>query len=338
MRQVFVTKAGAPEVLQVKESPDPEVKDDEVRVRVKAAGVNFADLAMRMGMYPAAPPIPFVIGYEVAGVIDRVGKSVADLNEGDRVVAMPRFGGYTDTLVISGKQALPLPANVSFEQGAALPVAYLTAHHALHYTGTLHRGSRVFIHSVAGGVGLAALQMARARECLVLGTCSPSKFEFVKERGCAHPIDSGSDVVAEVKKILGDQLLDLVLDPIGGPWAKKGYALLAPAGRLVEFGFSATQGDSKRRNIFKILGAVLGMPWWAPFKLMNDNKTVTGINMERMFDHLEIVRPQMESLVGMLSRGELNPHVDRTFTFEEAPAAHHYLHDRKARGKILLVP
>src|SRR5258708_7244007 len=131
------------------------------------------------------------------------------------------------------------PRALSFEEAAALPVVYLTAHHCLMFTGSLMRGAKVLIHSVAGGVGLAALELARARECTVLGTCSPSKFEFVKARGCQHPIDSGADYVPEVKKIVGDRGLDLILDPVGGPSAKKGYQLLAPCGRLVCFGFSS---------------------------------------------------------------------------------------------------
>src|SRR5262249_49133168 len=149
---------------------------------------------------------------------------------------------------------------------------------AMLHTGTLRRGSTVLIHSVAGGVGLAALELARARECVVLGTCSPGKFDFVKERGCQHPIDSSIDFVPEVKK-LAPGGVDLILDPEGGPSAKKGYALLAPCGRLVCFGFSAAQGTGKRRSLLTALLALLKMPWWNPMKLMQDNKTVTGVYM-----------------------------------------------------------
>jgi synaptic vesicle membrane protein VAT-1 len=338
MRQVFISKAGAPEVLEVRESKDPEAGDGEVRVRVKAAGVNFADLAARMGMYPDAPPIPCVIGYEVAGVVDQIGANVVGLKVGDRVLAMPRFGGYSDTVMLPAIQVQPMPDNMTFDEGAALPVAYLTAHHAMHYTGTLHRGSRVLIQSVAGGVGLAALQLAKARDCIVYGTCSPSKFDFVKERGCTHPVASTDDMYDEIEKLLGEHKLDLILDPIGGPSAKRSYKMLRAGGRLVCFGFSAATGTGKKRSLLTAIGAVLKMPWWNPMKLMGDNKTVTGINMEHMFDHLEVVRPQMAELVEMYKRGEIKPYVDRTFKFEEAAAAHHYLHDRKAKGKLLLVP
>ncbi|MCA9587021.1 MAG: alcohol dehydrogenase catalytic domain-containing protein, partial [Myxococcales bacterium] len=161
MRQIWITKAGPPEVLQVREAPDPEAAPGEVRVRVKAAGINFADLMARVGLYPDAPKIPCVVGYEVSGVIDQVGEGVSTFAEGDRVFAMPKFGGYTDTLVISAKQTFRMPDAMSFEAAAALPVAYLTAYNMMIYTGNLRRGARVLVHSAAGGVGLAALELAR---------------------------------------------------------------------------------------------------------------------------------------------------------------------------------
>jgi NADPH:quinone reductase-like Zn-dependent oxidoreductase len=334
MRQIWITKAGAPEVLQVREAPDPDAGEGQVRVRVKAVGVNFADLAARMGMYPDAPPIPCVIGYEVSGVIDQVGKGVSDFAAGDRVLAMPRFGGYTDTVVLPAAQAVKMPDAMSFEEGAALPVVYSTAHHALIYTGTLHPGSKLLIHSVAGGVGLAALDLAKTKSCVIYGTCAKSKFDFVKERGCQHPIDSAGDVWAQI----GDVKFDLIMDPIGGPSAKKGYEMINAGGRLVCFGFSSATGTGKTRSLLTAIGAFLKMPKWNPMKLMGDNKSVTGINMEHMFDHQEVVRPQLAALIEMYRRGEIKPYYDRTFKFEEAPAAHHYLHDRKAKGKLLLVP
>src|SRR5258708_2148349 len=149
MRQVWITKAGPPEVLEVREAPDPVAGARKVRIRVRAAGINFSDLLARVGLYPDAPKLPCVVGYEVAGVVDQVGPGVAGFREGDRVLATPRFGGYTDVLVISGTQVLPMPAAMTFEEGAALPVVYLTAHHMRFYTGTLRQGARLLIHSAS---------------------------------------------------------------------------------------------------------------------------------------------------------------------------------------------
>jgi NADPH:quinone reductase-like Zn-dependent oxidoreductase len=338
MRQVWITKAGSPEVLQVREAPDPEAAAGQLRVRVRAAGINFADLMARVGLYPDAPKIPCVVGYEVAGVVDQVGAGVSGYSVGDRVLAMPRFGGYTDTLVVSAAQAAVLPEKMTFEEGAALPVVYLTAHHMMIQTGNLRPGSKVLIHSAAGGVGLAAIELARAQKCIIFGTASPSKHEFLRSQGVAHPIDSGGDYAAEVRKALGDARgLDLVLDPVGGKSWREGYDLLDAGGRLVAFGFSAAAAG-KTRSLLHAASQFFRIPKFNPMKLMNDNKQVAGVNMGHLFERLDILHPQIQSLLSLYTNGQIKPHVDRTFKFDEAPAAHHYLHDRKAKGKVLLAP
>ena len=336
MRQIWITKAGPPEVLQVREAPDPQAGNGALRIRVRAAGINFADLLARVGLYPDAPKLPCVVGYEAAGVVDQVGAGVTGFAEGDRVLAMPKFGGYTDTLVTPAAQALHMPAAMSFEEAAALPVVYLTAHHMMFYTGTLWPRSAVLIHSAAGGVGVAAIQLAKTRECLILGTASPSKFEFLRGLGCHHPIDSGADYVPAVKAALGERGLDLILDAVGAASWKKGYALLGPCGRLVAFGLSAAS-SGKKRNIVHALGQLARVKRWNPITLMNDNKTITGVNLGHLFGHPEILTPQLQTLIAMYERGEIKPHVDRSFSFDEAAAAHHYIHDRKAKGKVVLV-
>jgi NADPH:quinone reductase-like Zn-dependent oxidoreductase len=337
MRQVWITKAGPPEVLAVREAPDPVAGPGKVRIRVRAAGINFADLLARVGLYPDAPKLPCVIGYEVAGVVDQVGPGVTDFREGDRVLAMTRFGGYTDVLVISATQGLRMPAAMTFEEGAALPVVYLTAHHMMFYTGTLRTGSRVLIHSAAGGVGLAAIQLAKTRQCIILGTASPAKHDFLRAQGCRYPIDSGGDFVPGVRAAVGNSGLDLILDAVGGSSWTKGYGLLAPCGRLVAFGLSAAS-SGKRRNMLHALAQVLRVKKWSPLTLMNDNKTVTGVHVGHLFGHPEILGPQLQALIALFEAGQIRPHVDRSFRFEEAAAAHHYIHDRKAVGKVVLVP
>jgi NADPH:quinone reductase-like Zn-dependent oxidoreductase len=337
MRQVWITRAGAPEVLQVREAPDPEPKDGQIRIRVKAAGINFADLMARVGLYPDAPKIPCVVGYEVSGVVDAVGPGVTGFAAGDRVIGMPHFGGYTDTLVVPQEQVFRMPAAMTFEQGAALPVVYLTAHNMMLVTGYLRPGSSVLIHSAAGGVGLAAIQIAKTRGCTIFGTASPGKHDFLRKQGVQHPIDSGGDYAAAVRAVVGDKGLDLVLDPVGGKSWTVGYDLLGPCGRLVMFGLSAAASGNKR-NLLHAIGQVMKIKSFSPRKLMDDNKTVTGCNMGHLFGRLDLLRPEFMELLAMFERGEIAPHVDRTFRFDEAPAAHQFIHDRKAIGKVLLVP
>jgi NADPH:quinone reductase-like Zn-dependent oxidoreductase len=337
MRQVWITKFGPPEVLQMKEAPDPTPGPGEVRIRVRASGVNFAELMARLGFYPDAPKGPFVPGYEVAGTIDALGDGVRDRSIGQRVLGMPKFGGYADTLIVPVDQSAPMPDGMSFEEGAALPVVYLTAHHAMLFTGNLRGGSTVLIHSAAGGVGLAAIQLARARKCRILGTASTEKHEFLRAEGVQHPLDSRGDVPAQVRAAVGERAVDLILDPVGGRSWKDGYALLAPAGRLVMFGASNLVGG-EQRSLLRAIRTVLAMPRFAPMSLMRENRTVSGVNMGHMFERQDLVLPQLAALLDLYRAGTIKPHVDRTFPLAEAAAAHHYLHSRKAKGKVVLVP
>jgi NADPH:quinone reductase-like Zn-dependent oxidoreductase len=336
MKQVWITRKGPPEVLQVKEAADPEAGEGQVRVRVKAAGINFADLMARVGLYPDAPKLPCVVGYEVAGVVDQVGANADGIKVGDRVFAMPKFGGYTDTLVVSAGQAITMPEKMSFEEGAALPVVYLTAHHMMLFTGTLRKGARVLIHSAAGGVGLAAIQLAKIHECEIFGTASAGKHDFLRQQGVHHTF-TPEDYYAGVRKVVGDLGLDLVLDAVGGRSWTEGYNLLGPAGRLACFGLSAAASGTKR-NLFHAAAQVLKIKKYNPMKLMDANKTVSGINMGHMFHRLDLLRPQFLALREMFEKGQIKPYVDKTFAFADAPAAHQYLHDRKAKGKVLLTP
>jgi NADPH:quinone reductase-like Zn-dependent oxidoreductase len=337
MRQVWITRAGPPEVLQVREASDPEAGSGQVRIRVRAAGINFADLMARVGLYPDAPKLPCVVGYEASGTVDQVGSGVSDYKIGDRVFAMPKFGGYTDTLAVATAQVFPMPAKMTFEEAAALPVVYVTAFDMMLFTGTLRPGSSVLIHSAAGGVGLAAIQIARTRGCTIFGTASPSKHDFLRAQGVAHPIDSRADFAAAVRSVVGDRGLDLILDPVGGSSWSVGYDLLGPCGRLVAFGLSAAS-SGKTRSLLHAAAQVLRVKKFSPMKLMEDNKTVAGTNMGHLFDRPDLVRPQFQALLEMYEAGQIKPHVDRTFRFDEAPAAHHFIHERKAVGKVLLVP
>jgi len=337
MRQVWITKTGSPDVLAVREATDPQAKAGEVRVRVRASGINFADLMARVGLYPDAPKLPCVVGYEVSGVIDQVGEGVVGVAEGDRVLAMCRFGGYSDVVVVPSGQALQLPKGMSFEEGAAFPVVYVTAHNMMLFTGYLRPRSSVLILSAAGGVGLAAIQIARTRDCTIFGSASLSKHAFLREQGCHHTLDSSADFAVQTRAIVGAQGIDLILDPVGGKSWTKAYDLLAPCGRLVAFGLSAAAGGNTR-NLFRAATQLLSVKKWSPMRLMDDNKTIGGTNMGHLFDRPELIASQLSDLLAMYRQGQLKPHVDRTFRFDEAGAAHQYIHDRKAKGKVLLVP
>jgi NADPH:quinone reductase-like Zn-dependent oxidoreductase len=268
--------------------------------------------------------------------VEKVGEGVRSLAVGDRVFAMPRFGGYTDLLVVPEPQVIKMPAAMTFEEGAALPVVYLTAYCMMLYTGTLREGSSVVIHSAAGGVGLAAIQIAKTRGCTIFGIASQAKGDFLRAQGVEHPIATEGWQKA-IRDIVGDRGVDLVLDPVGGRSWTDGYELLAPCGRLVAFGFSAAAAGEKR-SLIRAATQFMKVKKYSPMDLMDKNRTVTGVNMGHLFDRIDLLRPQFDALVKMYEAGQIKPYVDRTFRFDEAPAAHRYIHDRKAKGKVLLVP
>ncbi|MEI9948769.1 MAG: zinc-binding dehydrogenase [Pseudomonadota bacterium] len=232
---------------------------------------------------------------------------------------------------------MKMPERMSFEAGAAFPVVYITAHNMMLFTGHLRRRSSVLVLSAAGGVGLAAIQIAKTRECTIFGSAAVSKHDFLQEHGCHHVLDSSRDFAAQARAIVGDRGIDLILDPVGGKSWTRAYDLLSPCGRLVAFGLSAVTPGSTR-SWLTAASSVLSVKRWSPMQMMDDNKTISGTNMAHLFARPDLVEPQLAALLEMYERGELEPHVDRTFSFAEAAAAHQYIHDRKARGKVLLVP
>jgi NADPH:quinone reductase-like Zn-dependent oxidoreductase len=338
VRQIWITKAGSPSVLQVREAPDPIPGPSEVRIRVQASGVNFADLMARMGLYPDAPKIPCVVGYEVAGVVDAVGQGGTEFHSGDAVMAMTNFGGYSDVVCVPAAQVLPRPPKMSAQEGAAFLVSYLTTYALLIVMGSLRKGDRVLIQSAAGGLGLAALDICRIYEAETIGLASPSKHGFLRERGLDHVIDShASDWVERVKEITKGEGVEVVLNSQGGKSLRQSYDLLAPTGRLLTFGASSIAAGT-RRSIGALLSFLTSTPRFAPLRLMNDSKGVLGVHIGHFGGQERKVRAWTEQLLAWYNEGKLHPHVDRAFAFSEAAAAHQYLHDRKATGKVVLVP
>ena len=275
---------GGPEVLEVQERPDPSVGPGEVRISVRAAGINFADTMARVGLYPDAPKPPCVLGYEVAGEVESVGEGVTDLAPGQRVMAGTKFGGQAELVTVPADQALPLPDSLDFAQGAAFPVNYGTAYAAAVLMGGLRTGDRILIHAAAGGVGIAATQVARNIGAEIFGTASASKHDAIRAQGVNHPIDYRSkDFEAEVMSLTGGEGVDVIIDAQGPASFRKDYRLLRAGGRLVMFGLSeASTGTT--RSVPAALKSLIRMPlatmpWWKSLAMMNENKSVAGLNM-----------------------------------------------------------
>jgi NADPH:quinone reductase-like Zn-dependent oxidoreductase len=343
MRAVVINKNGPPEALEVEQRPDPPVGPGEVRIAVKAAGINFADTVARQGMYPDAPPLPCIVGYEVAGEVESVGDGVEEHKVGDRVLAGTRFGGYAELVTVRSDMVYALPEKLSFGQGAAFPVNYATAQAALVTMGGLEEGDRVLIHSAAGGVGIAATQIAKLHGAEVFGTASASKHDAIREQGVDHAIDYRSqDFAEEVERITDGEGVDVILDALGPTSARKGYRILRPGGCLVIYGASeATPGES--RNLLAAGRAALKapfatLPWWKSIGMLNENKGVFGLNMLHWWDEEGSLDRVIQPLVPQLESGELEPVVSESFPFDRAADAHRYIAERRNIGKVVLVP
>jgi NADPH:quinone reductase-like Zn-dependent oxidoreductase len=343
MRAVVLTGTGGPEVLQVQEMPDPPVGPGEIRIAVKAAGINFADTLARIGLYPDAPKTPCVLGYEVAGEVESAGEGVTAHKKGDRVVAGTRFGGQAELVTVPEAQALPLPDRLSFEQGAAFPVNYGTAYAALVVMGSLREGNRVLVHAAGGGVGISATQIARNAGGEIFGTASPAKHDAIRAQGVAHAIDYRSqDFEVEVMRITNGEGVDLVIDALGPTSFRKDYRLLRPGGRLVMYGLSENSKEGKRSIplTLKSLAAMptATMPWWKSLLAINENKGVFGLNMLKWWDREGSLDRLTEPLMADLEAGRLEPVVAESFPFERAGEAHMFIAERRNVGKVVLFP
>jgi NADPH:quinone reductase-like Zn-dependent oxidoreductase len=343
VRAVVLTCQGGPEVLRVEERPDPAVGPGQVRIAVRAAGINFADTLARVGLYPDAPDTPCVLGYEIAGEVEALGDGVEDLKVGDRVMAGTRFGGQAELVTVPAEQALPLPERLSFEQGAAFPVNYGTAYAGLVIMGGLDKGERVLIQAAAGGVGMSAVQIAKARGAEIFGTASASKHNAIRSQGVDQAIDyRQSDFAEEVRRITGGEGVDVVFDALGPRSFRKGYRLLRSGGRLIMYGLSEASTE-KGRSIPRALSSLARMPmatmpWWKSLALMNENKGVFGLNMLSWWDREGSLDRITEPLVASLESGELEPVVSEAFPFDRAGEAHRFIGERRNIGKVLLVP
>jgi len=343
MRAVVITEHGGPDVLKVEERPDPPVKAGEIRIAVKASGINFADLMARSGVYPDAPKPPSVVGYEVAGEVESVGDGVEGYALGDRVVAGTRFGGYAELVSVPVEgQVLRLPDSLSFEQGAAIPVNYATAYAGFVIMGGIRKGDRVLIHAAAGGVGIAATHVAKDVGAEIFGTASASKHDAIRAQGVHHAIDyRSSDFADEVMKITNGEGIDVVMDAVGPSSFKRSYSILRQGGRLIMFGLSEVQTGEKRDLPAVLKGLVrmplATMPWWKSLSVMNENKGVFGLNMLSWWDREGLARA-LEPLEAGVASGAYVPVVAEVFPFDRAADAHRFIGEGKNVGKVVLTP
>jgi NADPH:quinone reductase-like Zn-dependent oxidoreductase len=339
VRAIWITRHGGPEVLEVRETADPEPGPGQVRVRVHAAGLNFAEVMARQGLYPDAPKPPCVVGYEAAGVVDTLGPGVTGPSVGRRVAVLVRFGAHADVVCVPAEQVVELPDGASFEEAAALPVNYLTAYHMLFRVACVRPGERVLVHMAAGGVGIAVLQLCRTLDGVVtFGTASAAKHAVLLAEGCTYPIDyRRTDYVNEVRRLTGGEGVDVVLDALGGRDWRRGLSLLRPVGRLVVFGFANLMRGERRRPL-RVASQMLAAPLITPLGLMGRNHTVSGVNIGHLWGQRTLLREELEALDALWRAGRVKPRVDAVVPFTDAADAHRRIAERQNIGKVILVP
>ncbi|WP_227378173.1 quinone oxidoreductase family protein [Haladaptatus halobius] len=323
MRAVEASEYGGINALDIVERDIPDPREGQIRVEVRAAGINFADILQRRGAYPGGPTPPFIVGMEIAGVVDAVGEGV-DYSIGDRVAGLLNKGGYAEYAIAHSSVLFEIPDSMSFEEAAGFPVQYLTAHNCLHDRGELQENERVLIHAAGGGVGGAAVQLARESGAKVFGTASTrEKLEMAERLGCDYPINyTGEDFVDRVNAVTEGEGVDLILDGVGNGISERSVDALAPFGRMVSYGTASGEPGKPSTE-----------------KLLFDNARIIGFHLAQSLQQSPgRVLSAVPELTGMLADGRLEVQVEHIFNFKEVRSAHELMEDRKSKGKVVLLP
>jgi NADPH:quinone reductase-like Zn-dependent oxidoreductase len=339
VRRVVFRRYGGPEALEIEEIPTPVLRPGEVLLDVAFAGVNFADVLARRGFYKWADPPPTCVGFEVAGTVRAAAPDVREFVPGDRLLAVTRFGGYAEQVAVEARRAWKLPASMDLMEAAAIPAVYLTAWHALFEVARVRARESILIQAVAGGVGLAALQLAVHAGLTTYGTASSEeKLAVARARGLVHGIDyAKTDFEAALRDLTGGRGVDVVLDSLGGAGLRKGYRCLARGGRLVTIG--AAQVAPTGRDPIALLRAgaeLVRGGLFHPFQLIQDNRSIAGVQILLWWDDVAHLHRGMSTLLDLWTAGVVRPLIDSVVPLSRAADAHRRLESRRSTGKLLL--
>ena len=334
MRGVLLRKPGPPESLQVETLPDPTPGPGEVLIRVRAAGVNFADVLSRQGLYPDAPRRPHIPGFESAGDVIALGSGVERLRVGDRVLACHVSGGYAEQVAVPAERVVPLPDSMPYQTAVVIPLNYGTAYVALYRTGPVEPGMRVFVHAAAGGVGLASLDLGRRAGLEMTGAASTHfKRARLLHAGVRHVVSSRHLRVDRVgKRLYGAAAYDIVLDSVGGKTVKQGLRALRPGGRVVSLGVGSLSGG----GLWGAIRMLLTTPRFSFLDLLQPSVGLHGVNLRRLMDDPVTVRSVLETLIVWAAAGEITPEPGRVMSLDDVAIAHRLLEKRSNVGKIVL--
>jgi alcohol dehydrogenase len=334
-RKVYrINKAGSLKNLNLVEEELISPATDEVTVKVKSIGLNFADLFAIQGLYSATPKGSFIPGLEYSGIILDMGKEVKDFQIGDKIMGAIRFGAYTTHLNINHRYILKIPEGWSFEEGASFVIQSLTAYYSLLELGNLKNNYTVLIHSAAGGVGIYANRIAKIFDAFTIGTIgSESKKEFLKNEGYDKIIIRGENFKDQLNEALGNRKLNIVLECIGGKIFSYSFDALAPSGRIIIYGGAQFMSKSKSPNYFKIIPKFLFRPKVDPLSLSNINKSVMGFNLIHLWDKPDDLKNMSQEILKMNLK---LPHIGKVYTFDDLIEALRFFQSGKTIGKVVI--
>lgn len=335
MKAIYIVKHGkAEEAFEFRDTSKPVVKAGEVLVKVEGFGLNFADVMARKGMYQDAPPMPSLIGYDVVGIVERVGPNVTNVAEGDRVTALTRFGGYAEYAITDARACAKISDKISITEGTALTTQYCTAYYCAAEAVNLFAGDKVLIHSAAGGVGTALMQYAKYKGCEIFATTgSSSKVDLLKQMGAHHVIDtSRTDFEDYIHSNTKGDGVDVIFDAVGAGFIKQGINSLGAGGRIVCYG-AAQMTDST--NIFSKLVKGIQFGIYHPAQFMMASKSLIGVNMLKIADGRPMVLNRcLQNVVRLVEEGVFKPQPGKLFEATQIAQAHQYLEGRKSTGKV----
>jgi NADPH:quinone reductase-like Zn-dependent oxidoreductase len=343
MQKVVIHRAGSYDQLKFEDHPRPSPRAGEVLIRIRAIGVNYADVLVRWGLYESAKKYvgwPITPGFEFSGEILSTGDRVQTWKTGDRVFGITRFGAYATEICVPEHQIFRIPSRMNFEEAAAFPAVYITAYHALFQLVRIRSGGTLLVHSAAGGVGTALLQLSRAQGFKAVGVVGSSeKTPIAQKCGATYVIDKSTEDLWTKAKGYAPQGYDAILDANGPSTLRQGYSLLAPTGKLITYGaHSVLPKSGGKLNPLKLLVGYFRLPRFNPLDLVTQNKSVVGFNVSFLFDRLDLIEDSMGHLITWIEDGSINPPLVTTYPFERVAEAHRKIESGTSVGKLVLVP
>jgi len=336
MKAIYLVRFGKPETaFEVREIAVPSPNENQVLVKVEAFGLNFADISARNGKYRDCPPLPCVLGYDVVGKVEAIGKNVSNVQVGDRVAALTRFGGYAEYVAADFRGVVKIPEDMPLTFAGAIAVQYCTAYYSCIECVNVHEGDRALVHAAAGGVGTALVQLLKNKGAIVFGTCgSAEKIDYLKSLGVDYTINyRATDYKNEIVKISGAKKLDLVFDSVGGSYVRDGIKLLGAGGKLVSYGASQIMGA----NLFSKIKIGLQFGIYHPAVFLINSKSLIGVSILRLADQKpEIIQRCFRGIIKLFKDGVIRPAGGLEFPAEKLGEAHRAVEERKTMGKVMV--